>query len=174
MIAIAILRSMAYAFERWEALGAVSGYPIPEEHWHVTDYYKSIREKATEVPGCFGDIWKIGQKRHLEEIGGEGGEDAVAAVGADGRKLDDLGFWPGRICNIPMQGQSLWGPRYDPMRSSLLTIMKPNVFGDVDPSIKSVPTPRSASSLDGPPRRIGAVRSVDRTKAFFDLGGGMR
>jgi hypothetical protein len=137
MIAIAILRSMAYAFERWEALGAVSGYPIPEEHWHVTDYYKSIREKATEVPGCFGDIWKIGQKRHLEEIGGEGGEDAVAAVGAVGRKLDDLGFWPGRICNIPMQGRSLWGPRYDPMRSSLLTIMKPNVFGDVDPSIKT-------------------------------------
>ena len=103
----------------------------------MTEYYKSIREKATEVPGCFGDSWKIGQKRHLEEIGGEGGEDAVAAVGADGRKLDDLGFWPGRICNIPMQGRSLWGPRYDPMRSSLLTIMKPNVFGDVDPSIKT-------------------------------------
>ena len=73
----------------------------------------------------------------MEEIGGEGGEDAVAAVGADGRKLDDLGFSPGRICNIPMQGRSLWGPRYDPMRSSLLTIMKPNVFGDVDPSIKT-------------------------------------
>ena len=65
----------------------------------------------------------------LEEIGGEGW--------GDGRKLDDLGFWSGRMCNISIQGRSLWGPRYDPMRSSLLTIMKPNVFGDVDPSIKT-------------------------------------
>ena len=36
-----------------------------------------------------------------------------------------------------MQGRSLWGPRYNPMESSLLTIMRPNVFGDVDPGMKT-------------------------------------
>jgi hypothetical protein len=133
MIAIAILRSLAYALERWEILGAESGYPISEEHWHVTEYYKNIREKATKVGGCFGNVWPIGKKRSLEEI-----EEEEAGRGVEGgRKLEDGDFWPGRICDIPLQGRSLWGPRFDPMRSSLLSIMRPNVFGDVDPALKT-------------------------------------
>ncbi len=129
MIAIAILRSLAYALDRWEALGSESGYPIPEEHWHVTEYYENIRQRATKIPGCFGDVWPIGKKRELEEVEGRGNDV--------GRKLDGGDFWPGRICDIPLQGRSLWGPRYDPMASSLLSIMRPNVFGDVDPGMKT-------------------------------------
>lgn len=126
MLALVVLRSLMYALEKWEKLGIESGFPIAEEHWHVTEYYKHIREKASTVPGCFGDIWKIGQKRHLQNINN-----------ANGIKIDE-DFWPGRICDLPLQGRSLWGPRYNPMESSLLSIMKPNVFGDIDPAWKNV------------------------------------
>ena len=121
MLALVVLRSLKYAMEKWEKLGSESGYPIPEEQWHVTDYYNGIREKVTKVPGCFGNIWPIGKKRHLEELGKE--EEVLATD-----------FWPSRICDIPLQGRSLWGPRYNPVESSLLSIMKPNVFGDIDPT----------------------------------------
>lgn len=105
------MRSLAYTFDRWEALGAESGFPIAEEHWHVTEYYNNIRENAKKVPGCYGNTtYKI-----------TGMED----------------YWPNRICNLPLQGRSVWGPRYNQMESSLLSIMKPNVFGDVDPGMKT-------------------------------------
>jgi hypothetical protein len=103
----------------------------------VTEYYKNIRENAKKVPGCFGNTYAIGKKRNLEEIDEDEDKDEAAAVGADGRKLDDGDFWPSRICDLPMQGCSLWGPRYDPMESSLLSIMRPNVFGDRDPGMKT-------------------------------------
>lgn len=127
-----ILRSLAYALEKWETLGAASGFPIPETEWHVTDYYKNIKEKAVDVPGCYADeTWKIGQKRHLEEVDDESDAGPVA-----GRKLDGEDHWPARICNLPLNGRSLWGPRINPMESSLLSIMKKNKFGDVDPGMK--------------------------------------
>lgn len=131
MIALVILRSLAYALDRWEELGTESGYPIAEEHWHVSEYYKGIREKATQVPGCFGNTWKIGQKRHLEEMEEV---DAINDTQIDGRKLADEDYWPSRICNIPLQGRSQWGPRSNPVETSLLSIMKPNKFGDIDPT----------------------------------------
>ena len=135
MIALIVLKALAYALEKWEELGEESGYPIAEEHWHVTEYYNNIREKAPSVGGCWGNNWRIGQKRHLEEIE----EDAD---GDDGRNLegeDDplKGFWPARLCNVPLQGRSLWGPRHNPMETNLLTIIKPNPMGDVDPQIKT-------------------------------------
>jgi len=133
MIALIVLKSLAYALEKWETLGAESGYPIAEEHWHVTDYYKDIRDKVVRVPGCYGNNWKIGQARHLEEIE----DDDDIAAGTDGRSLEGEDYWPSRLCDIPLQGRTLWGPRDNPMESSLLTIMRPNDKGDIDPGIKN-------------------------------------
>mmetsp|Transcript_15681 Transcript_15681/g.28155 ORF Transcript_15681/g.28155 Transcript_15681/m.28155 type:complete len:1049 (+) Transcript_15681:70-3216(+) len=118
MIALIVLKTLDYALDKWVELAAKGGgYPIAEEHWHVTDYYKNIQEKVKEVPGCYGDIWKIGSGRR--------------------RNLEDDDFWPSRLCNIPLQGRTLWGPRHNPMETSLLSIMKPNIMGDIDPKIKT-------------------------------------
>ena len=131
MIALIVLQALDYALDKWETLAAESGYPVAEEHWHVNEYYKSIREKAVNVPGCWGNSWKIGQGRHLSEIEAADDEDS------DGhRNLDGEDFWPARLCNLPLQGRTLWGPRHNPMETSLLTIMKPNPMGDIDPNIK--------------------------------------
>ena len=134
MIAMVVLKSLEYALNKWETLGEESGFPILEEEWHVTDYYKNIRDKTPKVPGCFGNVWRIGQARRLEEVDKELDEDNNH-IGH--RHLDDKDFWPSRLCNIPLQGRSLWGPRNNPSETSLLTIMKPNPKGDIDPGMMS-------------------------------------
>lgn len=127
-IALMVLRGLQYALQKWEDLTAESGHPLADEHWHVADYYKSIREKAPEVPGCFAENkWKIGQKRRRNL------RTKNETTPSDGRQLEEEDYWPSRLCNIPLQGRSLWGPRYNPMESSLVSILKPNPMGDLDP-----------------------------------------
>ena len=123
---------LQHALNRWEELGNESGYPIPQEHWHVTDYYNDIKEKVPTVEGCYPPgSYKIGQtRRNLRETN---------QTGLSGRRLDLEGEWPSRLCNIPMQGRSLWGPRNNPMETSLLSILKPNAYGDIDPGIRENP-----------------------------------
>lgn len=169
LIALVVLRSLAYALDKWEELGAKSGYPIAEADWHVSEYYKSIREKAPQVPGCFGNSWKIGQKRHLEEMDESEANDDTGVV--TGRKLDDADFWPPRLCDIPLQGRSLWGPRSHPMRTSLLSIMKANTFGDIDP------TPKNAywtGPIYNPPDRSAPWTVPPETEPFAPLIGASR
>jgi len=52
---------LQHALNKWEELGE-SGYPVAQEHWHVTDFYNSIKEKVPTVDGCYGE-YKIGQAR---------------------------------------------------------------------------------------------------------------
>ena len=123
-LALSVLFMLKHALDQWEKLGAESGYPVAEEHWHVTDFYNGIKKRVPEVGGCYG-LYKIGQKRrNLRESN------------HTERRLDLEGQWPTRLCNIPLQGRSLWGPRNNPMESSLLSILKKNAYGDVEPSIR--------------------------------------
>jgi len=127
-LALSVLFMLQHALDKWEELGTESGHPVAEEHWHVTDFYNGIKEKVPTVDGCYPG-WKIGvTRRGLRETNQ-----------TDGRRLDLEGEWPSRLCNIPMQGRTLWGPRNNPMESSLLSILKPNAFGDVDPNILGSP-----------------------------------
>ena len=121
MTALVILRTLQYALDRWEEFGKEDGFPIREERWHVTDYYESVKKKAKDVPGCFGG-WAIGSKRMLHEVEGEEGrEGEFDGSGSERRGLledGELGGdWPARLCNIPMQGRTLWGPRHNPMET---------------------------------------------------------
>jgi len=121
MTALVILRTLQYALDRWEEFGKEDGFPIREERWHVTDYYESVKKKAKDVPGCFGG-WAIGSKRMLHEVEEEEGrEGEFDGSGSERRGLledGELGGdWPARLCNIPMQGRTLWGPRHNPMET---------------------------------------------------------
>jgi hypothetical protein len=130
-LALSVLFMLQHALNKWDELGNASGYPLAQEHWHVTDYYNGIKEKVPTVGGCYG-VYTIGQtRRGLRETN-------QTELGI-GRRLDLEGEWPRRLCNTPMQGRSLWGPRNNPMETSLLSILKPNAYGDLDPKIRENP-----------------------------------
>ena len=176
-IALVVLRTLDYALDRWKTLGEAGGFPIPEEHWHVNDYYKAIREKAGNVAGCWGDDFKIGQKRHLSEVEEdepvEGSSFQAAGNEEDRRRhMEEGDLWPSRLCNLPLQGRSLWGPRYSPLESSLVAIMKPNAMGDVDPGIAS--SAYMAAPCYSPPDRPAPWTVPDAAEPFAPLIAGSR
>lgn len=128
-LALSVLFMLQHALNEWEELGIKSGYPLAEEHWHVTDFYNGIKEKVSNVGGCYGDV-KIGNGRR-------GLRNTDHSEVGNGRRLDLEGVWPTRLCNIPLQGRSLWGPRFNPMETSLLSILKKNAYGDVEPDVRT-------------------------------------
>ena len=112
-VALLILRGLEHALDKWDELTAETNHPLADEHWHVSDYYKAIKTKATDIPGCpMLETHKIGQARHRGLRANE-----------TERKLAEE-FWPWRICNLPLQGRSLFMPRHNPMETSLVAILK--------------------------------------------------
>jgi len=170
MIALVILRALEYALEKWDTLAAENGgkFPVPEEEWHVTDYYENIREKTKTLGGCFENNWRIGQARHLEEIHTAENHTEVD----DHRQLQD-DFWPPRICNLPLQGRTLWGPRNNPMETSLLSIMRKNAMGDIDPGISATSAYMKGPCYN-PPDRPAPWTEPDYPEPFAPLVGGSR
>jgi hypothetical protein len=114
-IALLILRGLEHALHKWEELTAKTGHPLADEHWHMTDYYKAIKDKAPDIPGCPElTAHKIGNSRRRGLRTNETGRQLAAKEE----------YWPWRICNLPLQGRSLFGPRFNPVETSLLTILK--------------------------------------------------
>ena len=141
----------------------------------MSDYYKSIREKTVEVGGCWGNSWAIGNKRHLSEIEEDNLSEESFPEAADNggvqRKLDG-DFWPSRVCNLPLQGRSLFMPRHNPLESSLVSIMKPNAMGDVDPGVAT--SAYMAPPCYQPPDRPAPWTVPAATEPFAPLIGGAR
>ena len=80
------------------------------------EYYKAIKDKTPDVPGCPSETAnKIGSNR----------ERGLRAH--ENRQLAGEEYWPWRICNVPLQGRSLFGPRFNPMETSLLSILKVSI-----------------------------------------------
>ena len=127
-------------------MAAGGSHPLADEHWHVTEYYKNIKEKAVDVPGC--------PKLDASPIGS--GRRRGLRANETERQLA-VEYWPWRICNLPLQGRSLFGPRaVNPVETSLVAILKvsqwnhakknldntadvvlffqPNPMGDLDPT----------------------------------------
>lgn len=112
-IALLILRGLERALQKWEELTAETGHPLADEHWHVADYYKAIKDKAPEIPGCIElDAHKIGSGRRR-----------ALRANETTRHLEDE-YWPWRICDLPLNGRSLFGPRFNPVETSLVAILK--------------------------------------------------
>lgn len=114
-VALLILRGLEHALEKWEELTKKDGHPLADEHWHVADFYKAIINKATEVPGC--------PKLDMHEIG-KGRRRGLRANETDRQLANAVEYWPWRICNLPLNGRSLFGPRFNPVETSLLSILK--------------------------------------------------
>jgi hypothetical protein len=108
VLAFAVLDALKAAIEIFSG-GTMSGPPLDEEFWHVTDYYANIREKVLHLDPSIG---------HCHEI------------------ATDL---PARVCNTPMQARSMYTPRANVYETSLTTVVKPAPPDNYVPRNEEVP-----------------------------------
>eukprot|EP00538_Stauroneis_constricta_P000197 CAMPEP_0119573178 /NCGR_PEP_ID=MMETSP1352-20130426/44992_1 /TAXON_ID=265584 /ORGANISM="Stauroneis constricta, Strain CCMP1120" /LENGTH=1004 /DNA_ID=CAMNT_0007622865 /DNA_START=17 /DNA_END=3032 /DNA_ORIENTATION=+ len=89
-IAFVILRALYEALGEW---GAASNFQLDEEKWHVTTYYKHIREKVL----------------------------GIAEENSPCYQMKGVGL--GKLCNLPMKSRSDWSPRAYPNDSAMHHVM---------------------------------------------------
>ena len=49
MISFVILNALERALNIWSDNTITAGHPLSDEHWHITDYYESIKNKARQL-----------------------------------------------------------------------------------------------------------------------------
>jgi hypothetical protein len=77
--------------------GTMTGQPLDDDYWHVTEYYENIRTKIMNMNQTLGRCPEIGNNDEL----------------------------PLRLCNTPMNGRTQYTPRADFDGASLTSILKP-------------------------------------------------
>ena len=107
VLAFAVLDALQVAIQIFSD-GTMSGPPLDEDWWHVTDYYENIRQKLRNLDPTIG---------HCHEI------------------ANDL---PERICQTPMQARSMYTPRANVYETSLTTVVKPAPPDDYVPRNEAV------------------------------------
>jgi len=105
VIAFAMLEAIEVACNRWMD-GTMTGQPLDDSYWHVTDYYENIRNKVREHGMTAGKCPEIEEQL------------------------------PKRMCVTPMKGRTQYSPRADYERSSLASIVKPAPDGYVPTNTK--------------------------------------
>jgi hypothetical protein len=95
MLAVSVLEALQEAINTWSDVTITAGHPLPDEYWHVTDYYKDIREKMA----------------HLD-----------ADVGSCGKLKDYL---PERMCKVAVRGRTEYTPRLGQEETSISSMIKP-------------------------------------------------
>lgn len=101
VLASSVLQALQYGLNQWSEITINAGHPLPEEHWHVTDYYENIRQKVRSL----------------------GPDDGFC------RELD--GLLPDRVCSTPLKAATEFTPRANPDENSLRSIIKPTADGHV-------------------------------------------
>mmetsp|Transcript_15996 Transcript_15996/g.23525 ORF Transcript_15996/g.23525 Transcript_15996/m.23525 type:complete len:935 (+) Transcript_15996:62-2866(+) len=99
VLAFTILKALQDAINVWSEVTITGGHPLPDEYWHVTDYYKNIIEKT----------------RNLDP-----------SVGSCHDMRNDI---PERVCSIALKGRTEYTPRANPDETSLTSIIKPTPDG---------------------------------------------
>jgi hypothetical protein len=94
VLAFAVLDALQVAIQIFSD-GTMSGPPLDDDYWHVTDYYNNIRTKIMNLDPSIGHCYEIGWAL------------------------------PSRVCNTPMQARSLYTPRANVYETSLTTVIKP-------------------------------------------------
>ena len=92
-LAMGVLFALKEALNQWKE---TPDFVLPDELWHVSDYYENIRKKVRELPHDLGDCVKA----------------------FDGRL-------PSRVCNTPLNGATEFTPRANPDKTSIQSLIKP-------------------------------------------------
>jgi len=102
VLAFTVLEGLEVAVNRWMD-NTMTGQPLDDAFWHVTEYYENIRNKTLHLDPTHGHCHKI----------------------AEGNKL------PIRLCNTPLNGRTQYTPRADYEGASITSIVKPTASGYV-------------------------------------------
>lgn len=97
IIAMMVLLAINEVLTQWKA---TPDFTLPDELWHVTEYYKDIRNKVRALPFDVGDCMKA----------------------YDGKI-------PIRVCNTTLYGATEFTPRANPDKTSIQTLLKPAANG---------------------------------------------
>ena len=95
MLAVTVLEALQEAINTWSDVTITAGHPLPDEYWHVTDYYKDIREKMTNLDADVGSCGKL--KEYLPE----------------------------RMCKVAVRSRTEHTPRLSPDETSISSMIKP-------------------------------------------------
>lgn len=105
VLAFTILRGLKEAIAQWSQ---AEGFALPDEAWHVTNYYENIRSKVKKLPPEFGYCFQY------------------------------KGIIPTRMCSTPIKALSQFTPRANPLETSILNIMRPDADGKLPDVVADV------------------------------------
>ncbi len=49
VLAFFILQALDEALHQWSDITIMQGHPLPDEHWHMTDYYNDIQHRVQNI-----------------------------------------------------------------------------------------------------------------------------
>lgn len=101
-MAFSILEALETAVNQWMD-GTMTGQPLDDSYWHVTDYYENIRNKVMNMDPTLGKCPEIANDGQL----------------------------PLRLCRTPLNGRTQYTPRANYEATSLTTLVKPAPSGRV-------------------------------------------
>jgi hypothetical protein len=52
-LAFFILQALDEALHQWSDITITQGHPLPDEHWHMSDYYNNIQQGVRNMPPSF-------------------------------------------------------------------------------------------------------------------------
>ena len=105
VMAFTILTALQDAINQWSKITIREGFPLDDAYWHVTDYYKDMREKVRKLN-------HDPSEQFCEEYEG-------------------LEMFPRRVCTTALKARSEFLPRADPENTSIVGIVKPSSDGNV-------------------------------------------
>ena len=105
VLAFSVLEGLEVAVNTWME-GTMTGQPLDDDYWHVTEYYENIRTKIRNLNQTAGKCPDIANEGQL----------------------------PARMCNTPMQGKTQYTPRVDYENSALTSIIKPSAASGYVPA----------------------------------------
>jgi hypothetical protein len=91
VLAFAVLEGLEVALNSWME-GTMTGQPLDDDYWHVTEYYDNIRHKMRNLNPTAGSCPAIANKEHL----------------------------PARMCTTPMNGRTQYTPRAEKSLASII------------------------------------------------------
>eukprot|EP00547_Thalassionema_nitzschioides_P003449 CAMPEP_0194200592 /NCGR_PEP_ID=MMETSP0156-20130528/1126_1 /TAXON_ID=33649 /ORGANISM="Thalassionema nitzschioides, Strain L26-B" /LENGTH=895 /DNA_ID=CAMNT_0038925605 /DNA_START=103 /DNA_END=2790 /DNA_ORIENTATION=- len=100
VLAFSVLEALEVAVNQWMG-GTMTGQPLDDSYWHVTDYYENIRSKVMKMDPKLGKCPDIAENDSL----------------------------PARLCSTPLNGRTQYTPRADYEGASLTTLVKPAPSG---------------------------------------------
>jgi len=94
ILAFTVIDALEDAIDTWSEETIISGHPLPDEFWHITNHYENIRDKTRNLDESIGKCTTLSK------------------------------YFPKRVCKTPLKGRTEFTPRANPEETSITSILK--------------------------------------------------